>query len=302
MVEWEKDEVDWEARAESQLKYLGELAASQLLTEDELEWLSRPAGTALAELTEDELSKLANRYIDEKQELEFMYEFLWPWYPDYSDTCLMTLSELRLDTLKQMLGDGRFDALVAETQAKWEQRFADANNWPPCLTCGVHRTLSMVSSLDDRICGGCEMEVERAGLEPPCPRCDGERKTGGEWRYRWFCRECAARRLPPCTECGGERMPDKQDTDGGLCPACLDRRLGPCAKCGRQMDSFSASFGNDVCWECEAARRVETPCPQCGDERDAVGSAWRNASLRAAAVAAGAGWRRTWATSVGVAG
>ena len=134
MIERQKD-----GSVVAEMKHLGWLAprrllrkdeleclGRQLLIKDELEWLGRPAGTALTDLTEDEVSQLANRHLDESQDIKFFWR-VWQQYSS-SEIRWVMFSEARLDMLRAMLGDEWLDALVAETQAKWEQRFADAGS------------------------------------------------------------------------------------------------------------------------------------------------------------------------------
>src|SRR5262249_27510862 len=154
-------------------------------------------------------------------------------------------AEARLDMLQQVMGEEQFEAAIAETRAKWDHDFTEVEekerNLSPCLICGCVRVFANVSFLDNRICGGCEAEMDRGQLGS-CRSCGGERELVGSAYTEGFCYDCADKQLTPCRDCGGKRMVGDKDKDGGLCWACLDHQFGPCADCGRQMTSCIASF------------------------------------------------------------
>ena len=262
-----EDHIRWvKRRLRAQRKHLRWMAASRLLTGNECKWLDRPTDTRLADLTDDELGRLANRHLDCMQGIQLF----WRECEQYSNSasCQVMFAEERLNTLCQMLGEEQFEAAIGDAQAEWERKFAEAEeqerNLPPCLTCGARRKLATLSSLDDRICGGCELDMREAELGP-CPHCGGKRELVGSAYTGGLCQQCAEEQSAPCTQCGRKRLLGRDD--GGLCWRCLEQRLGQCAKCGRKLNPAVAHFGSDLCCDCFAEERAAIPCPNCGGKR-----------------------------------
>jgi hypothetical protein len=175
-----------------------------------------------------------------------------------------------------VLGAEAFNAAIAKKEAAWQRRFQQAEdaerNLPPCLICGEPREFVSVSSRDDRICDACEHEVWQAAFGS-CVSCGGEREVVGSAYTGGRCQDCATRELGPCRQCSGARPLSSGGRDGGLCPKCLDQQFGPCADCGRQLTSWTAEFGRDLCCDCTMRRREQEPCPRCGGHRHPYGSA-----------------------------
>jgi hypothetical protein len=248
-------------------KRLSALAADPSLTEAEAERLGVPPGSSLTDLSRDNLGLLANHYLEEIMGISYELRF---WQQTSGSDSQRMFADARLETLRLVMGDGEFDAAIAEKDEEWTRRFADTEeaerNLAPCRTCGKPRDFASISLfLDDGICDTCEREVEEAELGP-CVSCGGERELVGSAYTEGRCHDCAARELAPCKQCGGTRWVYHSQRDGGFCLACLGRQFEPCTGCGQQLDAHVAQFGDTLCFECFRRRWAQSTCPSCGGQ------------------------------------
>src|SRR5262245_11748618 len=143
-------------------KRLSTLEAGPSLTEAEAERLGLPSGSSLTDLSRDNLGLLANHYLEDIMGLTYKWRF-WG-YTSGGASRRRWFAEARLETLRLVMGDGEFDAAIAEKDEEWTRRFADTEeaerNLAPCRRCGKPREFANISlDLDDGTCGTCEREV-----------------------------------------------------------------------------------------------------------------------------------------------
>jgi hypothetical protein len=130
-------------------------AADLGLTEAEAELLGLTPGPSLTDLSSGQLGHLANHYVDERMDITHF----WRVYQQSSssESRRVMFADARLETLRSVMGDGEFNAAIAEKEAEWTRRFADTEeaerNLAPCRTCGEPRVFASLSyHLDDSIC------------------------------------------------------------------------------------------------------------------------------------------------------
>jgi len=159
----------------------------------------------------------------------------------------------RLDSIADVLGDERFNAVIAKTEAQWNQKFADADrkeaSLAPCKSCGSARVLYDLAYAPADLCAQCAHSNRSF---KSCTNCGRQYGVGRSADTGDLCWDCASDRLAPCTKCGGKRSLGFEESESDLCDTCLMATIPPCKCCGAIRNPWSVSTENDdgYCRDC----------------------------------------------------
>jgi len=196
--------------------------------------------------TEYELALLSKHYLDQIMDIDLF----WRCHQQTgsSEWRMRAFAGARLNTIERALGERKFSALIAKTEADWKQRFADADkeeqSLAPCTKCGAKRHLYELMNAHANLCERCTSDSipDSAATLEPCASC-GHQRDAESGYTRDLCWDCASERLAPCANCGGRRLLSHQERD--LCDACLMETVPPCEYCGAKRHPASVPTEND---------------------------------------------------------
>lgn len=155
--------------------------------------------------TEYELALLAKHYLDQIMDIDLFYRCYEQ--SGSSEWRIQAFAGARLNTIEQALGEKKFSALIAKTEAKWKQKCAAADkeeqSLAPCTKCGAKRFLPDLAREHADLCGDCIPATTTLG---PCANCGRQRGVVGSAYTGDLCWDCASERLAPCANCGGRRL------------------------------------------------------------------------------------------------